>query len=554
MRQFARRAETIRPARVQRCGIGSSCDCAPHDRMAGIQRDIGGATAGGGSALPEGVRGTMEQAFAVDFSAVRIHTGEAADRVASGLGAHALTYGQHILFRLGEFRPHTSGGNRLIAHELAHVVQQARELPGAPIDSGPADPLEQAAEAAADRATAPMPAVEHWPPALTRYDAGRRPSPGLLEIPRADEPGPVGQRWFMRAETGMASRAAPAGAVIQRACGPDAIGKRDCPIGAGFFPPFADPYRFTVDCDTMQPGEEDRLRHDFKPGDVVVVHGYASIEGDPGYNEDLSCARAEKVAGILTNEVGATVKEVRAYGAIEGPREARRSVLVIGVSPAEPPHEPAAPPPDHVCGPDIDAQLTAVLTDIQQYFRGLSRWHKHRSCQQLEALFTYSMAWDINELYLPNTGWLRSPDFASAAPPCSLPQAGPGQDDEDPGICGNTVRVNGKCNLAGTVNYAAFGIMMSECYDFYNSVPWYAALLRTQLPFFNERALRALIWGYKKLNHDDPGPPTEFAKATFERGPAGRPGTENRPKCTARCESKAPLPGFTFTWEPYHPR
>ena len=94
----------------------------------------------------------MERAFSADFSAVRVHTGPESDRAASGLGASALTAGQDIVFRAGAFAPHTPGGDRLLAHELAHVVQQAGGLPRAAIDGGTADPLEKAAETAADQA------------------------------------------------------------------------------------------------------------------------------------------------------------------------------------------------------------------------------------------------------------------------------------------------------------------------------------------------------------------------------------------------------------------
>jgi len=341
--------------------------------------------------------------------------------------------------------------------------------------------------------------------------------------------------------------------VVQRACGPAAIGKRDsCDVIPGFLPPFIRPYLFNVNCDTMAPGTEDRLRKDIKRGDRVIVQAFASIEGQPKYNEYLSCARAERTTAFLVHDIGATVVKVHAHGATAGAKVPRRSVLVYQEPKPEPKSQPSTPP-TNVCGPDIDGQLTTVLTDIQQYFRGMSRWRRHRSCQQLEAPFAYSMAWDINQLYLPKTDWLRSSQFASTSPPCSLPQAADGQNLEDPQICGNTVRVNGKCNLAGTVNYAAFGIMMSECWDFYDSAPWYAGLLWTQKPFYNERAMRALIWAWKKvLNDDDPGPPTEFAWATFDRGPSGRPNVENRPQCKAPCESTATPPHFTFTWGPYH--
>jgi hypothetical protein len=168
----AGRAGVIWPAWVQRCGIGSSCECPPRDQLAGVQRDLQTATAGGGAALPAGTRAAMEGAFAADFSAVRVHTGPASDRVASGLGARALTAGRDIVFGSGAFRPHTPGGDRLLAHELAHVVQQTGGLARAALDGGAADPLEKAAETAADQAVTsgrvaglgPMPwALDVWP-------------------------------------------------------------------------------------------------------------------------------------------------------------------------------------------------------------------------------------------------------------------------------------------------------------------------------------------------------------------------------------------------------
>ena len=140
------------PAWVQRCGIGSSCGCGQQDKLAGVHDDLQRATAGGGSPLPSAIRADMEQAFSSDFSSVRVHTGAAADEVASRLHAHALTAGNDILFRLGAYRPGTPAGNRLMAHELTHVVQQVAGLPRAAVDHGPADPLERAAEDAAEAA------------------------------------------------------------------------------------------------------------------------------------------------------------------------------------------------------------------------------------------------------------------------------------------------------------------------------------------------------------------------------------------------------------------
>ena len=62
--------------------------------------------------------------FGHDFSGVRIHSDPRAATLASTLNARAFTLGRDIVFGRGEYSPGTAGGNRLLAHELAHVVQQ----------------------------------------------------------------------------------------------------------------------------------------------------------------------------------------------------------------------------------------------------------------------------------------------------------------------------------------------------------------------------------------------------------------------------------------------
>src|SRR5262249_10392386 len=59
-----------------------------------------------------------------DFRNVRIHTGERAASTARSLNARAFTLGRNIAFAPGEFAPGTRHGQRLLAHELTHVVQQ----------------------------------------------------------------------------------------------------------------------------------------------------------------------------------------------------------------------------------------------------------------------------------------------------------------------------------------------------------------------------------------------------------------------------------------------
>jgi hypothetical protein len=86
----------------------------------------GGETAApGGRPLDPAVRGRLEQHFGSDFSHVRVHTDAQAARSAEALGARAFTRHGDIVFAPGQYAPHTAEGERLLAHELAHVVQQA---------------------------------------------------------------------------------------------------------------------------------------------------------------------------------------------------------------------------------------------------------------------------------------------------------------------------------------------------------------------------------------------------------------------------------------------
>ncbi|MBQ0957487.1 DUF4157 domain-containing protein [Ideonella sp. 4Y11] len=84
---------------------------------------------GSGQPLDLATRGYFEQRLGTDLSRVQIHTSPGAQREAEQLSAHAFTVGQHIAFAPGEYRPDTETGRALLAHELAHVVQQTGPRP-----------------------------------------------------------------------------------------------------------------------------------------------------------------------------------------------------------------------------------------------------------------------------------------------------------------------------------------------------------------------------------------------------------------------------------------
>jgi hypothetical protein len=66
-----------------------------------------------------------QQSEKFDLSGVRIHTGERAAASARAVNALAYTFGHNIVFGAGQFAPTTQSGRHLLAHELAHVVQQS---------------------------------------------------------------------------------------------------------------------------------------------------------------------------------------------------------------------------------------------------------------------------------------------------------------------------------------------------------------------------------------------------------------------------------------------
>jgi hypothetical protein len=82
------------------------------------------AQRGRGQPLPASVRAFFEPRFERDFSQVRIHSDTHAAESAQAVRALAYTVGSDIFFGAGQYGPSTTAGQRLLAHELTHVVQQ----------------------------------------------------------------------------------------------------------------------------------------------------------------------------------------------------------------------------------------------------------------------------------------------------------------------------------------------------------------------------------------------------------------------------------------------
>ncbi|BBJ23429.1 eCIS core domain-containing protein [Candidatus Nitrotoga sp. AM1P] len=106
------------PPRIQRYAgqATEGLDIAP----ASVDRVLSGS----GRPLDAATQQDMGQRFGHDFSQVRVHSGAAAEQSAQDVNAHAYTVGYNLVFGAGQFAPRSHAGRRLLAHELAHVVQQ----------------------------------------------------------------------------------------------------------------------------------------------------------------------------------------------------------------------------------------------------------------------------------------------------------------------------------------------------------------------------------------------------------------------------------------------
>ncbi|HEX3864894.1 MAG TPA: DUF4157 domain-containing protein [Stellaceae bacterium] len=176
-----RAAETVL-ARPLRENIGGS------QVLPELQRAEPPATAiaplSGGRSLDPHIRAPLEARFGEDFADVRIHTGDHAGKLADNLDARAFTTGRDIVFGDGEFAPGTMRGQRLLAHELAHVVQQrpAAGGGGAALTGSALAGERDAREAAAAVASGDFPSIRE------------RAAPGsvqkeLKDLPTGQEPG-----------------------------------------------------------------------------------------------------------------------------------------------------------------------------------------------------------------------------------------------------------------------------------------------------------------------------------------------------------------------------
>jgi outer membrane protein OmpA-like peptidoglycan-associated protein len=108
------------------CSCGGTCSSC---QAGGVPAAAQDGVHSPGHPLDPSTRAFMEPRFGHDFSGVRVHTGEQANRSARSVNALAYTLGSDIVFGSERYNPSSGAGRRLLAHELAHVVQQSQGPP-----------------------------------------------------------------------------------------------------------------------------------------------------------------------------------------------------------------------------------------------------------------------------------------------------------------------------------------------------------------------------------------------------------------------------------------
>ncbi|GAB4367257.1 MAG: DNA/RNA non-specific endonuclease [Elainellaceae cyanobacterium] len=147
-----------------------------------------------GHPLHPPTRQFMESRFNHDFSGVRVHSDRPAAHLNQQVGAQAFTHGQHIYFGQGRYQPTTPTGQRLLAHELTHVVQQTGGQTEAQIvQMRSTQPMLQARIAPAEPASPSRPVPGSRSPDLPAEpsppEAPAPQSPGTT-LPEVDRPSP----------------------------------------------------------------------------------------------------------------------------------------------------------------------------------------------------------------------------------------------------------------------------------------------------------------------------------------------------------------------------
>ncbi len=283
------------------------------------------------------------------------------------------------------------------------------------------------------------------------------------------------------------------------------------------------------------------------PDGTVVLHGYASEEGDAAYNMDLSRRRDETVLRLLrAGRVDTRRVSTEAHGEdthyATRPENRRVEIVMsrsISFAPETIEGTPPAPPPAFVCGPNVTTQVEDAVRQTRSRFAGWTDPQKVEACDALDGLTTGGMAWDIVEVH--NNAWI-----LGYRPACASEHATP--------ACGSSIQVGNGCHYAGSVNYVIFGAMCKLCADHFLA----HGPINTGYARFTLASMMHLIDLYKGTGFSGLATPSAnfhasqvWAYAGYQGWPAvGGPAAPDRSNCATTCPTAYTGPAFRVNWYP----
>ena len=299
--------ETLRRFSRTSAGLGHAGGVAPPIVMEVLRSQ--------GQALDPSVSADMRARFRHDFSRVRVHADSVAARSSAAVDAVAYTVGSHLVFAQGAYQPHTRAGRSVLAHELAHVVQQrggdsgtaTRDLRIGPPDDG----HERNAEAWAQAITSRGYATPVRPPAATGVQKG----PTRGQIGAAPRPTSTQARPAMVEISHAATEAAlvpqQAHPGIRRATSVQRCGGQSCPPSGCSDPPLGTLRRYggVVGRANGPPKLIDAvLRAAGEPLDVLTrstfEQGFGRAFADVRVHTDVAAAASARAVGAVAYTVG----------------------------------------------------------------------------------------------------------------------------------------------------------------------------------------------------------------------------------------------------------
>jgi len=420
-----------------------------------------------GHSLDSEARAVMEPRFGRDFSDVRIHADSQAAASAEAVNARAYTVGSHIAFGSGQYAPGSPSGQRLLAHELTHVVQQSAAGAG---------------------------------PVLYRKANDNKPvqGAGVCDPKNLDSLGPE----YKMSEVEIKKKSALKEMHLEKAAASESL---YCPHIA------TAALRSLVPCTSVYligsnkgDGKVDVWAR--QPGETSLFWGFVR-ENLLSDDQPPDCLKVE----------------------IHGGNESTEDKHSRGT-----------------CGPEIGDSLADVLHRIRQLFDKWSDKDRKKSCMNLFLPWSAGSAWDIEDLWIEESDWLRKPPFAGK---CGVPGAGQGEAVDADGSCANSVMVDGRCYLAGNVNYAAFGQMCQLCSDEEMFPPGVGTATGSDRDTMLDMIK---VWKLGGVQGNLEAA-CSWAEAGWDGYPNHRGSPDDRIYCTGVCPVKTTRT-FVWDWSPLHGR